>query len=140
MPSFFLSSSGITLGKVPLIWGSRLQSEIVFSTMESEYIALSTAIRDLVLIRQLYDEVKPMLGLKYKHELILSRVYEDNQAALILADSPMPKMTPRSKYITVKHHWFRRKLRKFSMTLVKIVSKDQLADIFTKGLTKIEFE
>ena len=130
----------ITLGKVPLIWGSRLQSEIALSTMESEYIALSTAMRDLVLVRQLYDEIKPMLGLKYKHELILSRVYEDNQAALILADSPMPKMTPRSKHIAVKYHWFRRKLRKFRMTLVKIISKDQLADIFTKGLTKVEFE
>ena len=108
--------------------------------MESEYIALSTAMRDLVLVRQLYDEIKPMLGLKYKHELILSRVYEDNQAALILADSPMPKMTPRSKHIAVKYHWFRRKLKKYRMTLVKIISKDQLADIFTKGLTKIEFE
>ena len=38
----------ITLGKVPLIWGSRLQSEIALSTMESEYIALSQAMRELM--------------------------------------------------------------------------------------------
>ena len=94
----------ISLGNVPLILGSRLQSEIALSTMESEFITLSIAMRDLVLVRQLYDEIKPMLGLKYKNELILSRVYKDKQAMLILADSPMHKMTPISKHITVKYH------------------------------------
>jgi len=33
----------INLGGTPVVWFSRLQNEIALSTMEAEYIALSTA-------------------------------------------------------------------------------------------------
>jgi len=37
----------LLLGGCPLTWASGLQTEIALSTVEAEYIALSTAMRDL---------------------------------------------------------------------------------------------
>ena len=37
--------------------------------------------------------------------MIHSQVFEDNNGALILSETPM--MTPRTKNIAVKYHWFR---------------------------------
>jgi len=41
----------------PLTWASRLQSEIALSTTQAEYIALSTAMRDLLPTRALLKEI-----------------------------------------------------------------------------------
>ena len=40
------------LGGCPLIWSSKLQFEIALSTMKAEYIALSTALRDLIPLKR----------------------------------------------------------------------------------------
>jgi hypothetical protein len=51
-------------------------------------------------------------------------------------------MTPRSKHYAIKYHWFREKVKdkENNITLVKIDTKNQLGDIFTKGLTKDPLE
>ena len=49
-------------------------------------------------------------------------------------------MTPRSKHYAVKYHWFRTHLKPRGVTLHKVESKEQLGDIFTKGLTRVAFE
>ena len=38
----------ITLGSVPVLWKSVVQTEIALSTMEAEYIALATAMHKLI--------------------------------------------------------------------------------------------
>ena len=130
----------LTIGNVPLLWKSKLQTEIALLTMESEYIALSLAMRELVGPRTLFDEVKEILQLPGETKTTISRVFEDNEAARKLASSTMPKLTPRSKHIAVKYHWFREKLEPLNIVILSIDTKEQLADIFTKGLTQKEFE
>ena len=49
-------------------------------------------------------------------------------------------MTPRSKHYAIKYHWFREQIGPRGITLVKIETKEQLRDIFTKGLGRITFE
>ena len=44
-----------------------------------------------------------------------------------------PRMTPTSKHISVKYHWFRQHIGK-EFVIQKIESKNQKADIFTKVL------
>ena len=44
-----------------------------------------------------------------------------------------PGMTPTSKHIAVKYHWFRQNVGK-EFVIRKIESENQRADIFTKGL------
>ena len=39
------------LGKCPVLWASRLQTEAALSTVEAEYIALATAMRELIPLR-----------------------------------------------------------------------------------------
>ena len=44
-----------------------------------------------------------------------------------------PSMTPTSKHIAAKYHWFRQHVGK-EFVIWKIKSENQKADIFTKGL------
>eukprot|EP00957_Ditylum_brightwellii_P020898 1575934-Ditylum_brightwellii.AAC.1 len=41
----------------PVIWESKLQTEIATSVMMAEYIALSTAMSELLLLQRLVEEV-----------------------------------------------------------------------------------
>jgi len=47
----------IALGENPVVWQSKLQSEIALSTMLAEYIALSTAMRSLIHLCNVHHEV-----------------------------------------------------------------------------------
>ena len=67
-------------------------------------------------------------------------MFEDNAGALALAKLELSQMTPPSKHYAVKYHWFRSCLKPENIQVLKIESKQQLADIFTKGLAKSPFE
>ena len=58
-PSTFKSRTGwvLSLGGVPVTWASKIQSEIALSTMEAEYIALSTGMREVIGMRKLLQEM-----------------------------------------------------------------------------------
>ena len=57
--------------------------------------------RELIPLRRLLEEVGKSLKLKFvKPVMVKSTVFEDNNGALGLAESP--KMTPRNKHIGVK--------------------------------------
>jgi hypothetical protein len=109
--------------------------------MESEYIALSQAMHTLLPLRTILDEVSNALSLKsHPKTSIHSRIYEDNPACLLLATSDPPKLTPRSKNIAVKYHWFQEHLVPGEVEIKPIGSDNQLADIFTKPLAAKLFE
>ena len=94
------------LGGCPLIFKSKLQTENALSTLEAEYIALSQSMRELLPLRNLLQQVGKNLKLDFvKHGLMQSTVFEDNNGALGLATSP--KLTPHTKHITVKYHFFK---------------------------------
>ena len=61
-----------------------------------------------------------------------STVYEDNNGARIVATCP--RLTPTSKFIATKYHWFRQHVYSGEIDINRVDSKNQLADIFTKGL------
>ena len=67
-----------------------------------------------------------------------STVFEDNQGTLQLAR--VPRMTPRTKHFGIKYHFFREYVEKGDLKLTKIISKEQQADIFSKGLPRPTFE
>ena len=75
----------LILGGCPISWASKLQTEIALSTLEAEYIALSTAMRELLPQRELLKEI----GKKMKLDFVLpsivhSTVFEDNNGALTI--------------------------------------------------------
>ena len=143
-PNSVCSRTGFTImiGNTPVIWQSKLRSEISLSTFESEYIALSTALRDLMPFKNLM-EISLGIGLcPHIISSVNSAIWEDNAACEKLTNLEPPQMTPRSEHFAVKYHWFRDFLHDDSnnMNLKKIDSKNQIADIMTKGLTKEPFE
>ena len=126
----------ITLGKVPVLWKSKRIQEICLSTMESEYISLSQAMRSLVYLRGLLFEIDGIFKLSLGDRIsTISTVFEDNMPALTLATTDPPRMTPRSKSLAVKYHWFRSRLSPSTILVKHIGTDDNVADIFTKPLT-----
>jgi hypothetical protein len=127
----------------PVLWRSSLQTEIATSTMMAEYVALSTACKDLFPVIALVKELSKSAG--FSDDFISKihvRIHEDNVGALTLGKLEPRRTTPRSKHYAIKYHWFREKVHDKSnkIELVKIDSKNQLGDIFTKGLTQATFE
>ena len=133
----------ILVNDAPVVWSSKLQTETACSTMESEYIALSTACKELIPLRRLVAEIADAVGMERdKVDTMHTTIWEDNVGALTLANLELPRLTPRSKSFGVKYHWFREHIHnpEMGITVVKVDTKDQLADIFTKGLVKATFE
>ena len=126
--------------------------------MESKYLALSQAMRDLIPLREIMKEVNKIVFNKDIHILkclansksfsdILSteqeipisksKVYENNAACLKFAR--LPRLTPRTKHIAVPYHWFRTKVGQMEISIESISTEKQLADQFTKSLTLDKF-
>ena len=126
----------LTFGGVPLLWKSKLQDCIALSTMESEYIALSTAMRSLIHVRALLKEICDTFILAYGDRIsTISTVFEDNRACKILAETDPPRLTPRSKSLAIKYHWFRQHIgRKKGIILEDVASALNKADFLTKAL------
>ena len=133
----FLSSH---LRLVPSFGLASCKPRLLFSTMEAEYIALSTACLDLFPLIDKLTELTSVLNLPFTPGSNMHvRIHEDNVGALILGKLKPHCMTPRSKHYPVKYHWFREHLGPQNIELVKIASANQLGDIFTKGLTATTF-
>ena len=123
----------------PLLWSTKLQSEIALSTTEAEYIALSQSMRDLIPSRELLNEVSKILQYSAPNKSkAISTVFEDNNGALELANCP--RMRPRTKHIAIKYHHFREQVMTGKIKIEGIDTSTQIADIFTKPLTRTKFE
>jgi hypothetical protein len=119
---------------------SKLQTETALSTMKAEYIALSQALRVLLPLRTILNEVCKALHLSPNGKsAIRSHIFEDNQACFKLPTYDPPRMTPRSKSIAVKYHWFSEHLMSGIVDICPIASEEQFADIFTKPLFSLIF-
>jgi hypothetical protein len=122
----------------PIIWASQLQPEIAQSVTESEYIALSQALRQTIPLMRLVKELKEKLDIPMDTiPKVQCKLFEDNSGAVELAN--VPKMRPRTKHINAKYHHFRQYVAKKTIQVLKISTLDQLADILTKNLPETLF-
>jgi hypothetical protein len=130
----------ICLADCPVLWKSTLQTEIALSTMEAEYVALSTSCRALFPLIDVAREICTAfsIGLSGTAQMHI-KIHEDNVGALALGKLEPRHMTPRSKHYAIKYHWFREHIGPRNIELVKISTQDQLGDLFTKGLSRIIF-
>ena len=140
-PRACLSRTGYVIfyANCPIIWHSKLQSTISLSTTEAEYVALSTAMRDVIYFINLIEELKNS-GMELpptKEPKVTCRVFEDNVGALELANNH--KLCPRTKHIAVQYRHFRQYINKKAIQVEKIATQFQRADIFTKALPRDTF-
>jgi hypothetical protein len=131
----------ICLLNCPVLWKSKLQTEIALSMMEAEYVALSTSCRDLFPLINLTNQLCAALQVKMHTETQMHiKIHKDNVGALTLGKLKPRRMTPRSKHYAVKYHWFCEHIGPRNIQLVKISSSDQLGNLFTKGLSRVLFQ
>ena len=124
----------------PVHWVSKLQQLVTCSTTESEFVTLSHAMKELLPMRAFLEELQQHMPVGTGAPSIFkSTVFEDNNGALKIATSP--KMTPRTKWIAIKHHFFADHIgEEKGIVLEKIDTNRQIADIFTKGLDRVKFQ
>ena len=118
-----------------LVWASKLQTQIALSTTEAEYIALSSALREVIPIIELLREMRSKsIDVFTTSPKIYCKAFEDNSGALELAKTP--KLRPRTKHINIIYHHFREYVRDGSIQVFAISTVKQLADICTKPLAQ----
>ena len=96
-------------------------------------MALSHSVRALIPLKSHTKKVIDNLVIDSEKLKFVSSstIYEDNNGSIVVATSP--RMTPTSKHIAIKYHWFRQHVGK-EFVIREIESENQKADIFTKGL------
>jgi hypothetical protein len=125
----------VTYASCPIQWKSQLQTEITLSSTESEYTGLSYALRDAIPIMQLLGEFKDHgIHVIDSTPKVHCKVFEDNSGALEMAREP--KYRPRTKHLNVKLHHFRDYVLRSEISIYKIDTKDQPADILTKPVNE----
>merc|ERR1712155_85062 len=122
----------------PIIWVSRLQTQISLSTTEAEYIALSMSLRDVIPALELVAGVTSH-GFKVlcSKPHVFCKVFEDNSGALELAR--LPKFRPRTKHINSAWHHFREHARQGLIKIFPCSSDTTTADAMTKPLPQNAF-
>jgi hypothetical protein len=139
-----LSRTGFVIcyANCPVIWCSKLQTEIALSTAEAEYIAMSQALRMTIPIQNLIKEINCIFKLPNPMTDFNITLHEDNLSAIPMAGSL--KFTLRTKHIAIKYHHFCSRVntsfnKSGDIKLKYISTKKQLADIFTKPVNADSF-
>lgn len=112
-------------------WRSKKQPTVALSTCEAEYIALTFAIQEGKFVRSVLCDL-------LNNELIPINLYCDNQGSIKLAKNPINHQ--RSKHIDIRYHYIRTEVTLGNVFLHYIPSGDNVADIYTKPVSKNTFE
>jgi hypothetical protein len=122
----------------PIIWASKMQHLIALSTTEAKYITLSTALREVIAVMHLMQELqRKQFTVFHPTPKITCRTFEDNQSCIEIATNH--KTRPQTKHLSVRLHHFRSFVISKAVTIEHISTKEQIADMFTKPLARVQF-
>ena len=131
------------LNGCPIIWPSKLIQQVALSTMMAEYYALSAPMKEVLPLIETINAVATGFDIDQAcFTEFRTTIWEDNIGALTLAQLEPGQHTVRSKFYDVRVHWFQQHLHSegSNMTVEKVDTKDQLADLFTKVLVPDTFQ
>jgi hypothetical protein len=100
------------------------------STAEAEYRAMAHGVSEGLWLRRLLLE----LGL-FEDKLIM--LYCDNKAAINIANNPVQH--DRTKHVKIDRHFIKDKFDEGIVCMPFVGTKEQIADVFTKGLNITDF-
>ncbi|CAI7773182.1 unnamed protein product [Closterium sp. NIES-53] len=115
------------VGGGPTAWKSKKQVDQALSSVESEYMALFRAVREIVWQRRLLAE----LGEEQQGPTPL---YCDSQGAIALAKNPV--LHSLTRHMRVKWHWTRSMVAAGEVELRYVKTTGQPADMMTKRLVE----
>ena len=113
-----------------VMWRSNMQKCVTLSSTESEYVALSMCVQDILFLKQLLESLHLNVSTPIK-------IYVDNTGSIDLANSW--SSTGRSKHIDIRHHFIRDLVDQKTIELSFVPSDDNLADSFTKNIDQSRF-
>ena len=104
---------------------SRKQSVVALSSCEAEYMAISSAVQEIIYIRQILVD----LYLRQTSPTILAC---DNAAAIQLTSNETHQQ--RAKHISIRYHFNREAVRRREVEMVRTPGVDNPSDLLTKSL------
>ena len=113
-----------TLGGSCISLKSQLQHIVALSTTESEYIAITEAMKEALWLKGVMGELKFL-----KQPIV---VYSDSQSAIQVCKNPV--FHDKTKHIDVRFHFIRDIVEKGEVQLEKIHTDHNPADMGTKCL------
>lgn len=120
-----------SFASVVFSWNSKKQEIVAQSSTEAEYIATAVAANQAQWLRKVLSDLRMVLT-----KGILLNI--DNQSAIAITKNSMHH--GKTKHIQVKLLALRDAVKKNEVDLKYGSTEDQLADIFTKGLSCERFE
>lgn len=118
------------LAGAPVSWATKKQKCVALSTMESEYIALSEVMKEIVYLRGLLKHMK-----QSKFVSKGTQIFCDNQSAISLCMNNI--YHARSKHIDIRFHFSREAQEQGHIKVEYKPTSDMTADILTKSLPKL---
>ena len=115
------------LGKSLISWKCKKQTTVSKSSAEAEYRAMSSASAEIIWLRRLLCELGVLVDRS-------TPLHGDNTSPTKIANNPV--FHERIKHIEIDCHFIRQHIVTEKITLPHVSSFNQLADIFTKALTK----
>jgi hypothetical protein len=117
----------IMFSNAAIIWCSKRQNTVALSSTEAEYIALSSAVCDVIWLKQLAEEIKVNMS-----DPII--IYCDNQSTIKLAE--LDAFRPRTKHIDIRFHHIRQFVESKTIHIKYLSTNDIAADSLTKAVNK----
>ncbi|GJQ93936.1 retrovirus-related pol polyprotein from transposon TNT 1-94 [Tanacetum coccineum] len=125
------STSGICtfVGCCLTSWFSKKQTALAISTTEAEYVSAGKACQQALWMKQALID--------YDVRLDDVPIMCDNKGAIDLSKNPVQHS--RTKHIEIRHHFLRDNVQKGHISIEKVSSVDNIADILTKPLKRESF-
>jgi hypothetical protein len=125
------SGGALFLGESLVAWISKKQSSISLSSTEAEYIAATECCTQLECMKQTLQYIKIVFE---EH----TTIHCDNTSAISLSKNLVQHS--KSKHIPIKYHYLRDHAENKNIKLEYVPTQEQVADIFTKPLSRDVFE
>ncbi|GJT02324.1 copia protein [Tanacetum coccineum] len=125
------STSGVCtfMGCCLTSWFSKKQTALAISTTKAEYVSSEKACQQAIWMKQALVDY----GVRLDDIPIMC----DNKGAIDLSKNPVQHS--RTKHIEIRHHFLRDNIQKGNISIEKVSSEDNIADILTKPLKREPF-
>ncbi|GJU41109.1 hypothetical protein Tco_1194066 [Tanacetum coccineum] len=110
-------------------WFAKKQMALAISTSEAEYVSAGKACQQALWMKQALIDYGICL-----HDVLIMC---DNKDAIDLSKNLVQHS--RTKHIEIRHHFLRDNVQKGNISIEKVASEDNIADIFTKPLKRKVF-
>ncbi|GKC35898.1 retrovirus-related pol polyprotein from transposon TNT 1-94 [Tanacetum coccineum] len=125
------STSGVCtfMGCCLTSWFAKKQTDLAIFMTEAEYVSTRKACQQALQMKQALID--------YNIRLDDVQIMCDNKGAIDLSRNPVQHS--RTKHIEIRHHFLRDNVQKGNISIEKVTSKDNIADILAKPLKRKVF-